>query len=252
LDPATVPVENGFRLRGLAMTRIETFTDAAFAFALTLLVLSLDPPTDLAALGATLRDIPAFLASATLLMVFWWGHHEWSRRYGLDDAPTVVLSSMLVFTVLIYVYPLRLMSRVLMDWLAALATGAQPAGVAGAGIRGPDDVATVFTVYGAGFVAMCAVLVLLNVHAWRQRSALRLDSGELHDTVSSMLAWSILLASGLVSILIATAAPAPHNAMAGWVYAALGVAMPVFGRARARSRPPTRHADASRPWEDEI
>jgi len=37
---------SGFRLRGLQMTRIETFTDAAFAFALILLVVSLDPPTD--------------------------------------------------------------------------------------------------------------------------------------------------------------------------------------------------------------
>jgi hypothetical protein len=27
------PVKNGFRLRGMGMTRIETFTDAAFAFA---------------------------------------------------------------------------------------------------------------------------------------------------------------------------------------------------------------------------
>ena len=32
------PVEHGFRMRGLQMTRVETFTDAAFAFAVTLLV----------------------------------------------------------------------------------------------------------------------------------------------------------------------------------------------------------------------
>ncbi|CAN5847200.1 hypothetical protein BH23GEM9_BH23GEM9_04520 [soil metagenome] len=41
---------HGFRLRGLEMTRIETFTDAAFAFALTLLVISMDPPSSLAEL----------------------------------------------------------------------------------------------------------------------------------------------------------------------------------------------------------
>jgi uncharacterized membrane protein len=38
----------GIRPRGLAMTRIETFTDAAFAFSLTLLVISMDPPTTMA------------------------------------------------------------------------------------------------------------------------------------------------------------------------------------------------------------
>ena len=36
------PVENDFRLRGLEMTRIEVFVDAAFAFAVTLLVISFD------------------------------------------------------------------------------------------------------------------------------------------------------------------------------------------------------------------
>ena len=37
-----LPTEQGMRLRGLAMTRIETFADAAFAFAVTLLVISVD------------------------------------------------------------------------------------------------------------------------------------------------------------------------------------------------------------------
>ncbi len=39
---AELPTENGFRQRGMQMTRLETFTDAAFAFAVTLLVISVD------------------------------------------------------------------------------------------------------------------------------------------------------------------------------------------------------------------
>ena len=35
---ASMPVRDGFRQRGEDMTRLETFTDAAFAFAVTLLV----------------------------------------------------------------------------------------------------------------------------------------------------------------------------------------------------------------------
>jgi hypothetical protein len=107
----------GFRLRGLEMTRIETFTDAAFAFALTLLAISLDPLTTLADLRDALRGVPAFLLSATMLMMFWWGHHEWSRRYGMDDRRTFVLSCLLVFTMLVYVYPLRFMFGLMMAWL---------------------------------------------------------------------------------------------------------------------------------------
>ena len=39
---ATVPREGVFRLRGLEVTRLDTFVDAAFAFVLTLLVISFD------------------------------------------------------------------------------------------------------------------------------------------------------------------------------------------------------------------
>ena len=111
---------DGFRLRGLDMTRMETFTDAAFAFALTLLVVSLDPPTTMRALRATLAYVPGFVISAVLLMVFWNGHHRWSRRYGLDDRATIVLSCVLVFTVLVFVYPLRYMSNAITGFMASL------------------------------------------------------------------------------------------------------------------------------------
>ena len=35
-----LPRLHGFRLRGIAMTRLETFIDAAFAFAITMLVIA--------------------------------------------------------------------------------------------------------------------------------------------------------------------------------------------------------------------
>ncbi len=36
------PVEHGFRMRGLEMTRLEVFIDAAVAFPVTMLVISFD------------------------------------------------------------------------------------------------------------------------------------------------------------------------------------------------------------------
>ena len=37
-----LPIEKGFRLRGTNTTRLDTFVDAAFAFAVTLMVISVD------------------------------------------------------------------------------------------------------------------------------------------------------------------------------------------------------------------
>jgi len=220
-------------MRGLEMTRIETFTDAAFAFALTLLVISFDPPTTASAMLASLRDAPAFLLSGTMLMMFWWGHHQWSRRFGLDDAPTFVLSCVLVFTVLIYVYPLRFMFGMMMTWIGRLSGLPLGSGELRLSI---EDVGTVFVVYGTGFVFMCVTLVLLNLHAWRQRNALQLTPCERHDTISEIGAWVIVMAAGLLSVATAALTP-PHLAgLAGWAYAPLGPVMPVFSAWRGRSR----------------
>ena len=208
--------KDGFRLRGLEMTRLETFTDAAFAFALSLLVISLEPPTDLAGMLAALRDVPAFLASASLLMMFWWGHHQWSRRFGLDDGPTIVLSCVLVFTVLVYVVPLRFMFGLFFTWIGRM-TGL-PIGSERMGFAGPQDVTTMFAVYGLGFVAMSLSLLLLNVHAWRQREALELSEVEALDTAGEAVIWGILAATGALSAAVALLTPPTLLGLPGWVY----------------------------------
>lgn len=224
----------GFRLRGLNMTRIETFTDAAFAFALTLLVISMDPPATMSSLDAALRQIPSFLLSATLLMTFWSGHHNWSRRFGLDDATTIVLSCLLVFTMLVYVYPLRFMFSAMMAWLGALASLPLGPEHTTLGIDSIRDVNRMFVIYGLGFTAMSAAVALLNVHAWRARDVLRLDAVERVATQSEIGAWLILVGAGVLSTLIAAILP-ESPPLAGWAYALLGIAMPWYGR-RSRAR----------------
>jgi len=231
---ADLPVKNDFRLRGEQMTRIETFTDAAFAFALTLLVVSLDPPTTVTGLLGALREVPAFLLSAALLMMFWWGHHEWSRRFGLDDGPTVVLSCVLVGTVLVYVYPLRFMFGLTMSWIGGI-TGL-PIGSGTQHLRGIEDVNHLFTIYGAGFVAMCLTLVLLNLHAWRKREELELDALERHQLRAELGAWLIVAGAGALSVALGLLLPPTWTGVPGWAYMVLPVAMPLFGRANARGR----------------
>lgn len=218
-----------FRLRGLDMTRIETFTDAAFAFALTLLVISLDPPTTMQTLTAALRFVPGFVLGAMLLMVFWNGHHRWSRRYGLDDDTTIALSCFLVFTVLVFVYPLRYMVNAVTGFSASW-TGL-PIGpdVRSLGITGVRDVNRMFVIYGIGFMSMSLAIALLNLHAWRRRDELDLNEAECIETRVELGRWCILFVTGLLSIMIAAAFPDAWPT-AGWAYAPLGVVLPLVRR----------------------
>ena len=62
------------------MTRTETFTDAAFAFALTLLVVSIDTiPANYDELLVAMKGIPAFGLGCALLFLFWHGHYQFAR-----------------------------------------------------------------------------------------------------------------------------------------------------------------------------
>ena len=67
-----LPVVKGFRQRGLEMNRVETFTDAAFAFSLTLLVISFDSlPATFEEFLMALRNVPAFAGRFATLGMFW-------------------------------------------------------------------------------------------------------------------------------------------------------------------------------------
>src|SRR5688572_16676532 len=188
---------DGFLLRGSEMTRIETFTDAAFAFALTLLVVSNDPLAQVDDLWESLKLIPVFVMSGAILMMFWWGHHSWSRRYGLDDGPTVLLSIAFVFTMLVYVYPLRLVFGTFMSLVSR--TGL-PVAHKAFELTDPNHLNTLFVIYGVGFVLMSLLLAALTWHAWRRRDDLQLDVREQLLTRAYLNSWLILAAVGTASI----------------------------------------------------
>ncbi len=92
-DLDALPRLRGFRLRGMQMTRLETFIDAAFAFAISMLVIAPQQiPDNVDALLGAFKNVPAFVASMVVLGIFWRGHWLWSRRYGLEDGGRSLLA----------------------------------------------------------------------------------------------------------------------------------------------------------------
>jgi hypothetical protein len=65
-------------------------------------------PDDVVTMLKAFKDVPVFAASIAVLAVFWRGHWLWSRRYGLEDGVSIFISWTLIFTMLVYVYPLKL------------------------------------------------------------------------------------------------------------------------------------------------
>ncbi len=225
------PVKNGFRLRGTEMTRTETFTDAAFAFSLTLLVISIDSiPSSYPELTAAMQGVPAFGLACAILFIFWHGHWNWSRRYGLEDFPSMALSFLLVFVMLCYVYPMKYMTSVFVAWVSDERLSAE------ASIRSFDELFGMFTIYSVGFVALCLNVLALYWHAWRRRDALGLNDIERHTTRSEMTSWTLMATVGGIAILMGLFAPRNAITVPGWAYSLLAVLMPLHGVFSDRKR----------------
>ena len=142
------------------MSRVDGFSDVVFGFALTLLVVSLEVPKTYAELHEMVRGFLPFAISFLLLLMIWFAHFQFFRRYGLDDFRTIVLNSCLLFVVLFYVYPLK--------FLFGLMVG----GLLGAD-RGPRITETqtpeLMLLYGSGFAAIYLLIAALYWNAWSQR-----------------------------------------------------------------------------------
>ncbi len=251
MDPITfsrdaLPRENGFRLRGQQVTRLETFVDAAFAFALTLLVIAGDSlPESFAELREALRRIPVFVLCFVLMAMVWSAHNRWSRRYGLEDAWSTVLSLGLVLAVLVYVYPLRM---VVASGLYVMTGGFVPADMSFDAASVTFDLQTAFIIYGLGFGVMALILLLLNRHALKRADELGLDEMERIETrgeigIQALLAGAAGVSIALSGVLLMFEGVRYGPVVAGlpmYVYMGLGVVIPLHvarvERAKRRAR----------------
>ena len=156
--------EKRFRFRGHEVRRIEAFSDAVFAFAVTLLIVSLEVPKNFEELMITMRGFFAFGVSFLLLMLIWYEQNIFFRRYGLDDLTTIVLNAILMFLVLFYVYPLK--------FLFTLLFSNQIYGVAKSPFMMFDkDVPVLMIIYATGYIAIYLLFTIMYRHALNNAQA---------------------------------------------------------------------------------
>lgn len=196
MEPSPLPTQNGFRLRGNQVSRLETFVDAAFAFAVTLLIISVGTlPRSVEELTQALYRIPAFGVSFALLAMFWVAHNRWSRRYGLEDGTTTFLSLCFIFVTLVFVFPLRMIAS---GALAFFTQGLLPSEML---LSKLSELQDCFLIYGLGFVTLNAMIWLLYRHALKLADRLQLNEIERIETRRDAMVFLMMAAVGVLSIL---------------------------------------------------
>lgn len=219
-----IPSVSGvLRIRRHQPTRLEGFIDASFAFSVTILVISFGHvPTSVPQMLHALRDLPAFAVSFLLIARIWRAHRDWSRQYDIEDATSLRLGLTLVFTVLIFVYPLRLLSGLFFFWISGGYLVDQPLQ-----LHSVDELRNAYEVYGIGYGTIAGLIALHYRHALRCAAGIGLDPRELLATRMHFDIWTSLAAIAVLSILCA--ALLPFDARRAWTLVVPGAIYALAG-----------------------
>ena len=211
------------------ISRLEEFSDAVFGFALTLLALSSGVPAKYDDLMDLLKGVPAFACAFALMVWIWHEHDTFFERYPLTDGPTTVINSLLLFVVLVYVYPLKFMFEAFMDQVFGLSSRELEAMTLA-------QLANASILYGLGFFILMSLFMLLYLHAYRKRVALGLDPLEVFDTRSLAGHHAVSAGVGLFATLFAMLAPVQLAFLSPSSFALMGPAHWYYGTRRDKAR----------------
>lgn len=178
-----------FRWRGGDVSRLESLFDAIIALALTLIVVSIEVPSSFDELLREFKKLPAFGVCFAILLMCWFYHYSFHRRYGLEDFPLLILNSLLMFLVVFYVYPLKFLYSFMFTQSEIQIT--------------KEQVPTLMMMYSGGFAAIFLMLLLMHLYAYSKREALKLTYNEITLTRARIceLFWYVFLAC--ISVLLA-------------------------------------------------
>jgi uncharacterized membrane protein len=230
--------ERDFVWRGEQPTRVEALSDMVFAFAVTLLVVSSDPPRSFPELTEQLWGFPGFAAAFAILLIVWHAHYIFFRRYAIEDGYVTWINAGLLFLILFFVYPLKFLATMLSEFVHSLAMGAP---------RAPftlDEARDTLTILSFAYAAVFFMFALLYGHARTKADSLALTPYERastrfaqwHQWVHVLIGASVVVFTNVTPPVVAPFGGFLYCLIGPLVYAAGAITMP---RAKPGKTPPT-------------
>lgn len=210
--------ESGIQWRSHEPARLETFSDAVFAFAVTLIIVSLEVPKTFTELFETMKGTLSFAACFVTLFKIWNDQNIFFRRYGLNDHWTSTLNGFLLFIVLIYAYPLKFLFNLLFSGNSYMLNGNEHE------MMSAVQTPTLMIIYGAGFTFINLLFWLMYLNAKKRSIQLKLTPIEIFKTNTAAYIYFFCMLIGVTAMLMAWLLPLEYSGQSGFIYFLIGFA----------------------------
>jgi len=191
-----------FRYRGEEPGRLENFSDAVFALAITLLLISTSPPSNFEQIRRFVYELIPFLLCIAIILIIWHEHYIFFYRYGLRSAKIIVLNTLFLSLLLFYVYPLKFLTRLILFPIARLLHDDALLGSLN-GIIATEDVGDLMIIYGIGAASVFFTLMLMYRYALKLAVELELNELEKFDTRVKIRTNLLMGAVPVLSVILA-------------------------------------------------
>lgn len=179
-------------------SRLESVSDAVFAFAATLMVVNIGANTSITSFTDELPNFISFAVSFFVMMAIWKVHYNFFRRTDYIDNWVIAFNMVLLFTVLFYIFPIR----------SLISTGFGKTRIS------VDDFSGVFQMYSLGFMLIFLCFYMMYYRAYKKTDTLKLLFYSRH--------FLIFVIVGFISFILAVLQVGLWYGFPGFVYALLG------------------------------
>jgi uncharacterized membrane protein len=184
------------------LSRLEALSDGVFAFAATLMVVSLGLEEGWLEGGTRVPQLIAFAVSFFVMIALWVVHYNYFRRTSYVDYWIIAYNTVLLFVVLYYVFPLK---SLINTWL-----GQEPIS--------EEGLSSLFRWYGLGFLLIFLCFSLMYRRAYRKTRSVSRSVTLLFYSRH----FAIYVGVAAISIGLATLGIGIRYGLPGFMYAILG------------------------------